>query len=108
MPDMANEAVESIKLFVRHFQRSYLERGMGVARPRWRGAFCMDSKKFNKLIVKYGSLIGLAFMINILYSGLNDLSVNTFYSLIRTFLFSVILLLGAAWTKVDFDNLDKN
>lgn len=62
----------------------------------------------NKFMVKYGTLIGVAFIVNMTYSVFNDLSAYSLDSAIRTLLFSIVLLLGSVWGKMDFDNLDKN
>lgn len=62
----------------------------------------------NTLVVKYGTLVGVAFMINIFYSLFTDLSVYTWDSAFRTFLFLIILYLGSIWGRMDFEHLDKD
>ncbi len=57
----------------------------------------------NKLLVRYGTFIGLAFIINLFYSAFYNLTIYSFESSIRMLIISIIMHLGATWAKMNFD-----
>ncbi len=61
----------------------------------------------NKLIVKYATLLGLAYMINLMFSAIYGLEGYTLDFYTRLLIFSIVLYLGSIWGAMGYEKTDK-